>query len=101
MIRVALAELIGGMFGELGPGCLVWNDGGLDDALTNGFDERIGAHCLNEDRAVVMLGRGGDVELHGDSVSGLLPQAPVDVVDGLEPSEFLVVDVVGLVIKDH
>ena len=39
----------------------------LDDVLRDGLHQRVIGHGLHEDRAVVVLGRGGHVHLHGKS----------------------------------
>ena len=70
----------------------------FDDVLVDRLDQRIVGDGLDEDRAVVVLGRGGHVDLQGEAPV-LLQHAVMDVLDGLEPGHARVVDVVGLVIE--
>jgi hypothetical protein len=55
----------------------------LDHVLRDGFHQRVIGHGLDENRAVVVLGRGGDVHLQGEGAPFLL-QAVVDVFDGFD-----------------
>ncbi|MBV6467578.1 MAG: hypothetical protein PGMFKBFP_02946 [Anaerolineales bacterium] len=67
--------------------------------LNDGFHQRIIAHGLHEDGAVVVFGRGGDIQLQGEEAVFLL-QAVVNIFDGFEPRQFAVVDVMRFVV-DH
>ena len=71
----------------------------LDDVLVDGLDERVVGDCLDEDGAVVVFGRGGDVDLECEFALALY-HLVVNVLDGLEPRHAFVVDVVGFIVED-
>ena len=72
----------------------------LDDVLRDGLDQRIVRHGLDEDRAVVVFRGGGHVHLHAQRAA-FLQQAVVDVLNGFEPRQFVVVDVVRPVVQNR
>ena len=72
----------------------------LDDVLRDSLDQRIVRHGLHEDCPVVVFRGGGDVNLHAQRAA-FLQQAVVNVLDGLEPRQFVVVDVVRLVVQNR
>jgi hypothetical protein len=71
----------------------------LDDVLMNRLDQRVIGNGLNEDRAVVVLWRGSDINLYRQ-LTVLLQHVVMDILDALKPGHARVVDVVGLVIED-
>ena len=60
----------------------------FDHILNDGFDEWIIAHGLDKDRAVVMFGRGSDIQLQGKEMVFLL-QAVVNIFNGFKPCHAL------------
>ncbi len=88
----AQVEIVGVLLGVLGALPLrqlgaaggIGQHGVLDDVLRDGLHQRVIGHGLHEDRAVVVLGRGGHVHLQRER-GALLQQPVVDVLDGLEP----------------
>ncbi len=70
----------------------------LDHVLVDGLDQRVVGNGLYKDRAIVVLGRGGNVYLQGEA-SVLLEHPVVNVLDALEPRQTCVVDVMSLVIE--
>jgi hypothetical protein len=71
----------------------------LDDVLMNRLDERVIGNSLNEDVAVVVARRGGDIDLQSEAAV-LLKHAKVYILDGLEPRHAGIVDVVRLVVEN-
>ena len=71
----------------------------LDDALVNGFDQRVVADGLHEDRAVVVARRGRHIDLQRQSPV-LLQHAVMNISDAAEPGHARVVDVVRFVVED-
>ncbi len=99
VVRVFLGKHDGLVLAKLRAAGGIRQDGVLDDVLMDGLDERIVGDGLDEDGAVVVLRRGGDVDLEGEFPL-TRDHLVVDVLDGLEPCHALVVDVVGLVAED-
>ncbi len=100
IVRVFLGEFNALSLNELCAAGGVGQHGMLDDILRDGFNQRVIGNGLNEDSAVVVLGRGCHVHLQGEGCS-LLLQTVVDVFDGFEPCHARVMDVVRLVVQDH
>ena len=69
----------------------------LDDAVLHRLGERVVADRPGEVHAVLVLGRGGEVEPERET----LGQRAVDGEQRLAPGEVLVVDVVRLVVEHH
>ena len=99
VVRVSLGENGALLLVQPGEAGGVGQRGVLHHVLVDRLDERIVGNSLDEDRAVVVLGRCRDIHLQREG-EVLLQHAVVDVLDRLEPRHPLVVDVVCLVIED-
>jgi hypothetical protein len=86
------------MFGELGAAGRIRQHRMLDDVLGNRLDQRIVAHGLHENRAVVVARRGRHVDLERQP-QVFLQQLVMNVLNALEPGHAWVMDVVRLVVE--
>ena len=80
IVGVALGDDRTLLLGELGAAGGVGQDRMLDDVLSDRLDERVVAHGLDEDRAVVVARRRGDVDLNREAAV-LLQQLVMDVLN--------------------
>ena len=87
------------VLGQLGAAGRIGQHRMFHHVLRDGLDQRIVAHGLHEDRAVVVARRGRHVHLDREA-QVFLQQPVVNVLDALEPRHARIVDVVGLVIED-
>jgi len=87
------------VFGEIGTARRVGQHRVLDHVLRDRFDERIVAHRLHEDRAVLMPRCRGHIHLNREP-QVLLQHRVMNVLDALEPCKAVVVNVVRLVVED-
>ena len=98
IISVFLGDDRALMLAELGAAGGIRQHRMLDHVLGDGLDQRVVAHGLHEDRAVVMARRGRYIHLDGQT-QVFLQQLMVNVLDALEPGQAVVVDVVRFVIE--
>ena len=101
-LPVALERRVAELDGRAGD---LADDRGLDDPVRDGLRERVVDDDVTEHPAVLVLRRGGVVEL-GDDAGAPLAGRPcaelgVQALDRLVPLELLVMDVVRLVVEDH
>ena len=77
------------------------DDGRLDDSRIHRLAQRRVADHMLEDVAVVVLGRGGEVELGDQAAAGPLMDRVMKPGDRLVPGGPRVPDVMGLVVHEH
>ena len=79
------------------------DDRDLDDARIHGLAQRRVADDMLEDVAVVVLGRGREVELGCDTAfsAAALQHLFVDIVQSLVPGAVFVPEVVGFIVENH
>ena len=71
----------------------------LHDVLMDGLDQRIVAHGLHKNGAVVVARRGRHVDLQRQGEI-LLEQLVMDVLDAFEPGHARIVNMVGFVVEN-
>ena len=98
VVGVFLGDQGAFVFGEFGAAGRIRQHRMLDHVLGDCLDQRVVAHGLHEDRAVVVARRGRHVHLYRQP-QVFLQQPMMNVLNALEPGQAVVVDVVRLVVE--
>ena len=73
------------------------NEGGFHNPVLHHLSQRVVAHRPGEVHAVLIFGRGGEVEPERQP----LGQCPVDAEQGLAPGQVCIMDVMGFVVEHN